>query len=187
GRMAGADEVGRTAIEPVAFIQLGSDLGAPHAEYRSVEIDVLAAGELRMKPRADLQQSSQPSAYRRATGSRLHNLRQYLENGALSRAVGSDHGKDFACAHLERDVPQGPELIVSTVAPAQIWLPVKDSPCAAGQRVPQGGEAVVRHPQSVGLGEIGGLNHCVGDCSAQARKRAFGLRENSQSGNENGQ
>jgi hypothetical protein len=43
------------------FVEFTRDLAPRHAEDRAVEINVLAAGELGMKARSDLQQAADPS------------------------------------------------------------------------------------------------------------------------------
>ena len=44
------------------LVEFPADLGAAHAENRAIEIDILAAGELRVKPGADLQEARDPAA-----------------------------------------------------------------------------------------------------------------------------
>ena len=44
------------------FVELCGDLGPRHAEDRAVEEDVLAAGQLGVKARADLEQARRPAS-----------------------------------------------------------------------------------------------------------------------------
>ena len=43
-------------------VELAANLGAPHAENRAVQIDVVAAGQLGMKARADFEQRPEAAA-----------------------------------------------------------------------------------------------------------------------------
>src|SRR2546421_12369083 len=81
-----------------------------HAEDGAVEIDVLATGELRVKPGADVEKRSNAPA---SAGLALGGLRdpgQDLQQRGLARPVGTDHAERLPLADGEVDVPQRPQL-----------------------------------------------------------------------------
>ena len=87
------------------------DLAALHAEDRAVEEDVLAARELRVEARADLEQAADASADLGAARGRRRDPREDLQERRLPGAVASDDAEDLALGHLERDVLERPDLL----------------------------------------------------------------------------
>src|SRR4029079_19389303 len=86
-------------------------LPALHREDRAVEVDVLSARELLVEARPDLEQAPHPPAYLGAPGGGLRDPSEDLQERRLARPVASDHAKHLPLGHLERDVPQRPELL----------------------------------------------------------------------------
>ena len=91
-------------------VELADDLGAKHAENRAVEEDVLAARQVRMEARADLEQARDAAVQVDVAFGRRGDARQDLQQRALAGAVRADDADDFADADLERDVLQRPEV-----------------------------------------------------------------------------
>ncbi len=87
------------------------DLGALHPEDRAHQEDVLAARELRVKPRADLEERADPSADLRPALGGLGDPRQDLEQRALARRRSADEADDLARLHVERDVAERPDRL----------------------------------------------------------------------------
>ena len=102
-------------------VEVPLDLRACHPEDRTVQEDVLAAGELRVKTRPDLEQAANSSADLRPAGGRSRDARQDLEQRRLAGAVAADDADDFACLRLERDVADGPDRLF-------LFAPVTRSP-----------------------------------------------------------
>src|SRR6185295_2097391 len=92
------------------LVELRGDLRAAHPEDRAVQEDVLAARQLRMKARADLEKARDAPADPDASGRRLGDARQDLQHRGLARAVAADDAEDLAAPDLERHVLQRPEL-----------------------------------------------------------------------------
>ena len=90
-------------------LELGSDLRAAHPEDRAVEEDVLAARELLVEARADLEQRAEAARDPGVARGRGHDPRQDLEQRALARAVEPDDPDRLAAGDLEAHVPQRPE------------------------------------------------------------------------------
>ena len=72
------------------------DLSALHAEDRPVQIDVLAAGELRVEARSDLEQAADAAANLDAARGRRGDAREDLEQRRLAGAVSPDDAEHLA-------------------------------------------------------------------------------------------
>src|SRR5262249_56738899 len=94
-------------------VELAADLRSIHPEDRAVEKHILAAGQLRMKPGAHLEQARHAALQLGAAFGRRRDARQDLEQRAFSGAVAADDADDLAGADVEADVAQGPEVGVS--------------------------------------------------------------------------
>src|SRR5205807_4634406 len=94
------------------LVEAAADFCPLHAENCSVQVDVLAASQLRMEAGANLQQTADTTTYFGATLGRLGNPRQDLQQRALACSVVADNSQDFARCNLERDVAQGPDGVV---------------------------------------------------------------------------
>ena len=71
-------------------VELAPDLGARHAEDGAVQVDVLAAAELGVEARADLEQAADAAVDLDPALGRLGDAREDLEQGALAGAVAAD-------------------------------------------------------------------------------------------------
>src|SRR2546422_8558362 len=91
------------------LIKLLPDLGVLHAEDRTVQKDILAPGQLRLKACAHFEQRSNPAVNISVAFSRFGNAREDLEQRALPRSVAADDADDFAVLYFERNVLQGPD------------------------------------------------------------------------------
>jgi hypothetical protein len=94
-------------------VELAADLRLPHAENRAVEEYVLAPRQLRMKPRADLEQARHPPAQGHLALRRLGDARQDFQERGLPRAVSTDDADDLTAIDREADVAQRPELVAA--------------------------------------------------------------------------
>ena len=61
------------------FVEIAVDLNFPHSEKRAIQIDVLAARQLRVEADAYLQQAAKPPANFRVPLGRLRYLRQNFQ------------------------------------------------------------------------------------------------------------
>ena len=93
------------------LVELASDLVRAHAEDRAVEIDVLAARQLRMKSSADLEQAGDAADDGDAPLARLGDARQDLQERGLAGAVAADDAEHLAALNLEAHVLQRPEFL----------------------------------------------------------------------------
>ena len=91
------------------------DLAALHAEDRAVEVDVLAAGELLVEARPDLEQAADAAADLGPPGRRRRDPREDLQKRRLAGAVASDDAEHLPLGHLERDVLERPELLAGAM------------------------------------------------------------------------
>src|SRR4029078_7369520 len=92
-------------------VELAPDLLPAHPEDRAVEEDVLATGQVGVKPGAHLDQRRQAALDQERPAGRPHYSGQLLEQGALAGAVVADDAERLAPLDLERDVAQRPELL----------------------------------------------------------------------------
>ena len=130
--------------------KLALDLAPLHAEDRAVQEDVLAAGELGMEARADLEQAADAAADHRAARGRRRDPRQDLEQGRLAGAVAADEPDDLAFANLEANVAQRPEL-ARRAWPARVRTAER---LPADERVPQRPVRCLHLPDAVALREL---------------------------------
>src|SRR5215831_15344845 len=72
------------------LVELAFDFAPPHPEQRAVHKDVLAAGELHVKPRANFQQAAHPAVDISVSRRWLGNARQPPEESAFARTVATD-------------------------------------------------------------------------------------------------
>src|SRR4029079_17581370 len=88
------------------------------AEDGGVEVDVLPPGELLVEAGAELPQARHRAPHLDHALFRPQDLGEALEHGALARAVGPDDPERLAPLDVERDVAQGPEVLVARPATA---------------------------------------------------------------------
>src|SRR5205814_2993508 len=78
------------------LVELARDLGAAHAEDRTVQVDVLAPGQLRMKARADFKERADTAVELDAPVGRLRDARENFQERTLACAVMADDAEQFA-------------------------------------------------------------------------------------------
>src|SRR2546425_7626511 len=83
------------------LVEFTLDLGAPHAEDRTAQVDVLASGQLEMEAGADLEQAAHAAVNFGPPRARFGDAREHLEQGRLAGAVASDKAEYFARHHLK--------------------------------------------------------------------------------------
>ena len=92
---------------------------------------LLAAGQLRMKPGPNLEQTAYPSIEIDPAHCRLCDSGENLEQGGLARAVAPDHAHNLARHDVETHIPQRPEMTVFRLRPIASTSPQR-SQCARG-------------------------------------------------------
>ena len=113
--MTGRVDEALDAGERHHLVEAAGDLGALHAQDGAVEVNVLAAGQLRVEAGADFEQAADPSADFCPALGRLGDARQNLEQRALAGTVVADHAEDLAGRNLQRDVAQRPDRVVGVL------------------------------------------------------------------------
>src|ERR1700722_12505278 len=93
------------------FVQFAVDFRPAHAEDGTVQEDIFAAREVRVKPSPDFDQGRQATPHFDGSTGRDDDTREQLEQRALARAVVPDYPKGLALPNLEIDVPQRPEFL----------------------------------------------------------------------------
>src|SRR5262249_41378158 len=94
------------AVEAVA------DLTLREAEHDSVDVDVFAAGDLRMESGAELDECADTSVHAHRAARRFGDAGNELQRRALPRSVAADAAVRRAFRNAERDVGQGRERFV---------------------------------------------------------------------------
>ena len=89
------------------------DLGVLEPEDRPVEVDVLTAGELRVKAGAEFEQRRHSPGGADDAGGRLDDAGHALEERALARAVGAEEADGGPGLDVEIDVAQRGEVLVA--------------------------------------------------------------------------
>src|SRR3954447_16222752 len=97
-------------------LHLVSDRLSVQSENGLEMLDVLAAGELGMEPRADLEQGGQPSPDIDLAGVLHCDPCDELRERRLAGAVCPDDPEELPTLHVEAHVGQGPEAIPVVVA-----------------------------------------------------------------------
>ena len=92
------------------LVEFLADLGAAHAEDRTIQIDVLPPGQFGVKTGADLEQARDPAPERDPAGGRLGDAGKDFEQGRFAGAVAADDAEDLALLHLEADIVQRPKF-----------------------------------------------------------------------------
>ncbi len=90
------------------LVELALDLGAAHPQDRAVQVDVLAARQLRMESGPDLEQRSDAAVDLGEPARGLRDPRQDLQQRALTGAVAADDADDLPRPDLEAHVVERP-------------------------------------------------------------------------------
>ncbi len=123
-----------------------ADARAREAVDRAVQVDVLAAGEVLVEPRAELEQRGDPAAGLDPAGRRPEDPRDELEQRGLAGAVAADEPYRLTRLGQKRHVPQSPDL--------------------PGRGAPARHEHVLERPLGV-RGDAEALRHAVDDDPAR--------------------
>ena len=94
------------------LVELARDLAALHSEDGAVQKDVLAAAQLGMEARADLEQRADQASDRDVAVRGRGDARQHFQQRALAGAIPADDADHLARRDLERDVAERPDAIV---------------------------------------------------------------------------
>ncbi|OQA42175.1 MAG: hypothetical protein BWY52_02294 [Chloroflexi bacterium ADurb.Bin325] len=128
------------------LVELAADFGLGHAQDRTIEEDVLAAGQLRVEAGTHLQQRADPAVDLRPAAGGLGDAREDLEQRRLARAVAADDAHHLAAPDLEGDILERPELVGGGGG-----MPAAEY---AAQRIAQGVVALLERADAVELGEV---------------------------------
>src|SRR5690606_20541829 len=91
------------------LVEAALDFLPAHAENRPIHEDVLAPGQLGMKPCTGLEKGPDTAADEGTPPRRLGDARQDLEQRALPRTVPAHDADDITLADLERQVVERPD------------------------------------------------------------------------------
>src|SRR2546421_2720005 len=94
------------------LVELAGDLLLAHAQDGAGEEGVFAASELGMEASADFEEGTDAAVNFRPASRGTSDAGENLEEGGFARAVAADDTEDFAFAHFEPHVFQGPEGLV---------------------------------------------------------------------------
>src|SRR5947209_910871 len=83
------------------LVEFLANLGTAHAEDRPIKKDVLAAGQLRVKPGTDLEQTRDPTAECDPPGGRFGDAREDFEQCRLAGAVPTDDAENLSLIDVE--------------------------------------------------------------------------------------
>src|SRR6476659_1524544 len=91
------------------LVELLGDLRARHAQDCAVQINILPAGQFRMKTGADFEQRADATVEFDPSCGRLRDPRQQFQERGLTRAVSSDDAYYFAGVNVEVNFFQRPK------------------------------------------------------------------------------
>src|SRR5665213_1318839 len=153
------------------LVKLAFDLMALHAQDRAVHVDIFAARQLGMKPRADFQQRDSPPLEPRLAFTGFGDAAQEFEQRGFARAVAPDQTHHFAALHVEADVLAGPECVGVFLRRVESPPPAIDRRlCQIHYRLAERRVAVHGLAKEVGLAKtIDGDNGC-GHKGADSRR-----------------
>ena len=98
------------------LVEDGVDLRCGEPEDGPVQVHVLASGEVRVEPRAELEKSGDSAAGHDRAARRAEGPGDALEERRLARAVVTEQSDGLPLGHVEGDALEGPEILVG-VAP----------------------------------------------------------------------
>ena len=93
------------------LIELATDLGPAHAEYRAVEKDIFAACQLWMETGTHLQQRSDTAVDCCSSTRRFGYARKNSEERALAGAIATNYADQIAGIDLERKIIERPDVM----------------------------------------------------------------------------
>ena len=86
------------------FIEPLPNLSTAHPKNGSIEKDVLASGQFRVKASPHLQQAGHTAIYFNSTRGGFGNAADYFKQRTFARAIAPDNTHDFAALDLERNI-----------------------------------------------------------------------------------
>src|SRR5882672_2803437 len=98
------------------LVKLSLDLGATHPENSAAQKDVLASREIRMKTRANFQQTADASEELDFAGRGFGNARKNFQQRRFARAVATDDADQLALSNFEVDIAERPERLMAIAA-----------------------------------------------------------------------
>jgi hypothetical protein len=104
----GCIDVAFDPAEVYDLVQLAVYFPLSHSEDRTIQVNVLASGEFRVKAGANFQQTGDTSSDLNIAGSRRGDARQQLKQSALAGPVATDDPNGVALTDLKIDVLQTP-------------------------------------------------------------------------------
>src|ERR1700730_481778 len=102
------------------------DFLLPHAEDRSIQVNVFTAGQLRMEAGADLEKASHTATYANFAFGWVRNTRENFQECTFASAIGANDGDRVALLHIETYVTQRPKGRL-TLRVADLALKLEDS------------------------------------------------------------
>jgi len=91
------------------LIEVARDFRVLHAEDRAIEINVLASGQLAMKPGSDLEQTSHAPIEPCPPFGRFGDARENFQQRRFAGAIDADDAETFARNDVEIDSAKSPE------------------------------------------------------------------------------
>ncbi len=83
-----------------------------HAENGAAQKNIFAAGQLGMEAGADFEQAADAAVERGAALGGARDAREHFEQRGFAGAVSADHADDFALLNFERNVADGPDVVL---------------------------------------------------------------------------
>src|SRR5208337_4802590 len=133
---------------------------------------VLPAGELGVEASADLEQAADTPANFRPAGSGLRDARENLEQSGLAGAVPADEPKNFAFAHLQGNILEGPEGFLVRAAEDREGRTESPRDGIAQEAARSLQAAAVALSQPFGMDD-GAAHRCLLSCSARKSSSKF--------------
>jgi hypothetical protein len=131
------------------FVEFGADLAVRHSQDRTIQVDVLAPGQFRMKARADFEQTGDAPAHFDAAAAGFDDATEDFQQRRFPGAVAADNTDDLAGLNFEGHVFEGPEFF-------RMWIGMRG-------RAPDGSTRSRRRGAGVrGRGSMGQPDGAVG-------------------------
>src|SRR5581483_5377378 len=127
-------------------VEAALDLLAAQSQDGAVQVDVIPAGQIRMKAGAELDQGRHPSLDSNMTAGRLGHPGEDLQQRGLAGAIVAYDADDLAGAHGEGHILKRPEVLVRV---RLVGSPRGQTPAPAGHKIAQ---AAVAGAKAIPLG-----------------------------------
>src|SRR5215471_3431731 len=103
--------------------EFSPDLTSPHAQDRPTQVHILPAGQLRMEPRADLDQRRRPPIDGDLPGRGRRDACQQLQDRALAGTIVANDPESLAALDLEAHLSHRPEFLRRAPQTSQLAHP----------------------------------------------------------------